>query len=148
MKTITLFQPWATLISIGAKRIETRSFSTNYRGPLAIHASKEKKYIDMRSKYYVCDEEPFYSVLMESHKDGPWYKILSRGAIIATCELQGCFKIEEGLLLKRQERLFGDYTPGRFRWMLENVRELKHPILAKGALGLWDWTPPGDLEFK
>src|SRR6266446_8164646 len=32
-------QPWATLIALGAKRIETRSWSTSYRGPLAIHAS-------------------------------------------------------------------------------------------------------------
>src|SRR5260370_42620635 len=32
-------QPWATLIALGAKRIETRSWSTPYRGPLAIHPS-------------------------------------------------------------------------------------------------------------
>ena len=141
MNAITLYQPWATLVAIGAKKIETRSFSTNYRGPLAIHASMEKKYIDMRSKYYICDEEPFYSVLMELAVPDPLslLRLMPRGAVIATCELQGCFKIEEGLLLKRQERLFGDYTPGRFRWMLENVKQLKHPISAKGALGLWEW---------
>jgi activating signal cointegrator 1 len=40
MKAITLTQPWATLVAIGAKRIETRSWPTNYRGPLAIHAAK------------------------------------------------------------------------------------------------------------
>jgi hypothetical protein len=105
----------------------------------------ERKYIDIRSKYYVCDKEPFYSILMGINWiDTP----LPRGFIIATCDLEGCYKIEEGLLLKRQERLLGDYTPGRFRWMLENVRELKQPIPARGALGLWEWTPPQDLEFK
>ena len=40
MKAITLTQPWATLVAIGAKRIETRSWRTFYRGPLAIHAGK------------------------------------------------------------------------------------------------------------
>ena len=40
MKVLTLTQPWATLVAIGAKRIETRSWSTKYRGPLAIHAAK------------------------------------------------------------------------------------------------------------
>lgn len=40
MKAITLTQPWATLVAIGAKRIETRSWATRYRGPLAIHAAK------------------------------------------------------------------------------------------------------------
>lgn len=38
MRAITLWQPWASLIAIGAKTIETRSWSTAYRGPLAIHA--------------------------------------------------------------------------------------------------------------
>jgi hypothetical protein len=40
MKALTLTQPWATLVAIGAKTIETRSWPTSYRGPLAIHAAK------------------------------------------------------------------------------------------------------------
>src|SRR3990167_3828953 len=40
MKAITLTQPWATLVALGHKRIETRSWTTSYRGPLAIHAAK------------------------------------------------------------------------------------------------------------
>ena len=39
MKVLTLTQPWATLVAIGAKRIETRSWATKYRGPLLIHAA-------------------------------------------------------------------------------------------------------------
>ena len=45
MKALTLYQPWATLVAIGAKKIETRSWSTPYRGPLAIHAGKCRDYI-------------------------------------------------------------------------------------------------------
>lgn len=37
---LTLHQPWASLIAVGVKTIETRSWSTPYRGPLAIHAGK------------------------------------------------------------------------------------------------------------
>lgn len=40
MKALSLTQPWASLIAIGAKRVETRSWSTNHRGPVAIHAAK------------------------------------------------------------------------------------------------------------
>lgn len=40
MKTLTLWQPWASLIALGMKRIETRPWTTKYRGPLAIHAGK------------------------------------------------------------------------------------------------------------
>jgi len=39
VKTLTLSQRWATLVALGAKRIETRSWRTSYRGPLAIHAA-------------------------------------------------------------------------------------------------------------
>lgn len=38
MKAITLHQPWASLIALGVKTVETRSWNTNYRGTLAIHA--------------------------------------------------------------------------------------------------------------
>lgn len=41
MKAITIIQPWATLIAIGAKRFETRSWATTHRGPIAIHAGKK-----------------------------------------------------------------------------------------------------------
>ena len=142
MKVISLYQPWATLIAIGAKKIETRSWSTKHRGRLGIHASAERKYIDMRSKHYVCDKEPFYSILMKHYTNlnEPGAIPLPRGAIIAICDLQDCIKIEEGLLLKRQERLFGDYTPGRFRWMLgEDVIQLEKPIIVQGKQGLWDF---------
>lgn len=40
MKALTLCQPWASLIAWGEKQYETRSWSTDYRGLLAIHASK------------------------------------------------------------------------------------------------------------
>lgn len=38
MKALTLHQPWASLVALGVKTIETRSWGTSYRGPLAIHA--------------------------------------------------------------------------------------------------------------
>lgn len=42
MKALTIRQPWASLIAAGVKTIETRSWSTKYRGPLAIHAGKHE----------------------------------------------------------------------------------------------------------
>lgn len=39
MRGLTLTQPWAQLVAADAKRIETRSWRTHYRGPLAIHAA-------------------------------------------------------------------------------------------------------------
>src|SRR5215469_18557457 len=39
MKILSIRQPWAYLITRGSKNIENRSWPTNYRGPVLIHAS-------------------------------------------------------------------------------------------------------------
>ena len=41
MKAITVIQPWASLLAEGAKLYETRSWKTNYRGEILIHAGKK-----------------------------------------------------------------------------------------------------------
>lgn len=47
LKAITLLQPWASLVAMGAKTIETRPYATQYRGPLAIHAAKTATFVRM-----------------------------------------------------------------------------------------------------
>jgi hypothetical protein len=42
-------------------------------------------------------------------------------------------------MLSPSEKAFGDYTPGRYAWLLADVRRLPEPIPARGALGLWEW---------
>ena len=49
MKAISLWQPWASAIAVGAKRYETRGWPAvaggqRFAGWLAIHASKREKY--------------------------------------------------------------------------------------------------------
>ena len=64
MKVLTLTQPWATLVAIGAKHIETRSWATSYRGPLAIHAGKGLGPVGgMRGLQRLCDRVEFGNVL-------------------------------------------------------------------------------------
>ena len=144
MKALTLYQPWATLVAFGAKRNETRSWSTVYRGPLAIYAGKNVEYIRGRSKYYICDEHSFDTVLRKAgyfSEDTPFPGKLPLGCIVATCELVGCQLIEKSdlPLLSSQEIAFGLYTIGRYMWFLHNVKMLPEPIPAKGAMGLWEW---------
>ena len=137
MKVISLLQPWATLVAIGAKQIETRSWATKYRGPLAIHASKGFKK-ELRD---LCWTEPFMSTLLKSE-----YKMLLHrlpfGAIIATCNLIDVVPINADFTqgLSKHEIAFGDYSgQGRFAWILEDVKHLPEPIPAKGQLGLWEY---------
>jgi hypothetical protein len=42
-KAICLKQPWASMVANGTKTIETRKWSTNYRGPLLIVSSLKPK---------------------------------------------------------------------------------------------------------
>ena len=144
MKAITLHQPWATLVAIGAKKIETRSWCTNYRGPLAIHAGMSRKYLKGRDR--ILDEDYFDTVLVDV--------AMPLGCIVATCELVDIKQIDIGISfpacrsyhqnrhhywLTKQERAFGDYSVGRFMWLLENVHILDRPIPARGYQGFWEW---------
>jgi len=129
LKALTLTQPWASLVAVGAKRWETRSWSTTYRGPLAIHAAKgfpgwarefaEEAQIKCR------------------HLPGA----LPLGAIVATCRLADVIHTDKGAPTDVED-LFGDWSPGRYAWLLEDVAPLAQPVLARGALGLWEWEPP------
>jgi hypothetical protein len=146
MKAITLTQPWATLVAIGAKRIETRSWATNYHGEIAIHAAKGWT----KDVVKLAMTEPFKGTLLDAGYK--LFSLLPRGSVVAVATLVCCMRTEDVPILppNRQflETAFGDFTPRRFAWMLENVRALKEPIPAKGALGLWDWMPPSELVFK
>ncbi len=147
MKALTLLQPWATLVAIGAKTLETRSWHTDYRGPLAIHAGKDKRFVDGNSPYYICCEEPFYTVLqehgrtvVEKHRS-PFEiadRIMPLGAVIAVCELVECLKII--CPPAEPECSFGDFSLGRWAWFLNNVQILDKPVPARGSLGLWEWN--------
>lgn len=43
MKALSIKQPWANLIAAGEKTIETRTWATDYRGPILIVSSKSPK---------------------------------------------------------------------------------------------------------
>lgn len=76
------------------------------------------------------------------------------GVIIAKCNLVDCQKIKENdgictiteghLLINGNEYEFGDYTPGRWSWLLEDIQPVE-PIPAKGHLGLWKYD--GEVNY-
>jgi hypothetical protein len=41
---------------------------------------------------------------------------------------------------------FGDYSPGRWAWILDDIQPLREPVRARGAPGLWDWYPPLEIQ--
>lgn len=134
MKAISLWQPWATLIALGVKRFETRSWSTNYRGPLAIHAAKRKADRTELNRTIV-------DVLVSNGITGTGQ--LPYGCIVCMVDLVDILYSDEApksSFFGERERYFGDYSPGRFAWRLANVR-LVDNIPARGSQGFWEWTP-------
>jgi hypothetical protein len=151
MKAITLTQPWATLMAIGAKVIETRSWYTGYRGPVAIHAAKAFP----KWAREFCDERAFRKALGKMDPAG-----LLRGFVLATGDLAACVETELALAgikagclvlndyrhgrwrtypVGADEDIFGDYTPGRYAWVFNGVLALAEPVAARGMFGLWEW---------
>lgn len=149
MKCLSLWQPWATLMAIGAKQIETRSWETLYRGPLLIHAAK-KWNADLSE---LCYENPHIYKALASDGElkrrlpmsdaevetGKLPKILPLGCIVAIVDLIDCRRVGSWVPdVSDQEIAFGDYTPGRFAWITKNLRRLPEPIPYRGAQGLFD----------
>ena len=147
MKILSLWQPWASLWVGGAKTIETRSWGTSYRGPIAVHASK-KWNIDLQ---HLARTELFRSALLALGFEGTGQ--LPLGAILGTVELTDCLRMIAGdgsprrlslaldgdPRLTPQERAFGNYAPGRYAWVTGPSRFiLAEPLPFRGAQGLRD----------
>jgi hypothetical protein len=132
VKVLSLLQPWATLVVIGVKKIETRSWNTNHRGTLLIHASKGKA-----GSIFV-DKSPFKKYI-------PDFSKLPFGAIIGQVELVDVIRTEAlGMSdehinkLTLEEKAFGDYESGRYAWMLEEAVMFKQPFYCRGSISLWN----------
>jgi activating signal cointegrator 1 len=137
MKALSLWQPWATLVVVGAKRFETRSWPTTYRGPLAIHATKKR---DVLERILAGDGAFLYlhEILRRLRLDA--IEKFPLGAIVGTCEVVDCTQAE-WLKPSIDEMAVGDFTAGRFGWKLEKPAPMDPPIEAAGAQGLWTWSP-------
>ena len=135
-KALSVIQPWATLLAIGAKRVETRSWATTHTGSLGIHASRGFP----QAARDLCYQEPFRSALAAAGIDD-WSE-LPRGALVGVAAVLGCHPVETlpklttGNPLTEQELAFGDYTPGRYGWTFDSPVRIE-PVRMQGALGIW-----------
>lgn len=85
LRALSLTQPWASLIAVGAKRFETRSWSTSWRGLVAIHAAKGFP----RPCRELVNSSPFAEALdpldLGVGAIDPW--VLPRGAVLCIARL-------------------------------------------------------------
>jgi hypothetical protein len=138
-KVLTLWQPWATLLVIGAKKIETRPSFTSWtvdKGTYLIHAAQKwTSELDAISK-----QSPFKEVL-KSHS-------LSLGCIIGSIDIIDCYPIFEthngyfeligsNIKISEAEIAFGNYDEGRYAWICNNPKILETAIPYKNGQGYY-----------
>ena len=128
MKVLSIKEPFASLIMNNIKHIETRSWKTNYRGELYIHASLSK-----------LDKYNNRLELMKLIKD----MNMNYGFIICKCKLVDCIYMDERFISKikknHKEYICGEYSVGRYAWVLSDIEILDDPIKVKGKLGIWNY---------
>ncbi len=131
---ISLWEPYGTLIKVGAKQYETRHWKTSYRGALVICTAKKRDREILASFEALRPDFLRYGVKMEPCRFG-----------VALClvDLVDCIPTEIiGDGAAESERRFGNFAPGRYAWLLENVRPFAKPIPVRGQQGLWRWQDP------
>jgi len=131
MKAISLWQPWATLMAQRLKRIETRSWYTAYRGPLLIHAAKRKP---TKQEVTFLQDECF-------DHDAYFYPYdLVFGALLCRVDLVDCVPTGTAKTPMPDELEYhlGNYNPGRYMWITDNLQVFYRPIPYRGRQRLFD----------
>ena len=130
LKAISLRQPWASLIPLGLKHYETRSWKTNYRGKLLICSTLNnpkhyREYLKIKDELQLptWDETNF-----------------PHGQAHALCELVDCIEMTPEFIAQQSqtEILCGDWQVGRYAWKLENIQPITEPFAVKGKQGLFN----------
>ena len=130
MKCLSVSQPFADLIISGEKSIELRSWNTNFRGELLIHAPLKIKF--------------------EDSKRLKIKKKFVTGAIIGKVQLYDVKKYDSIKQVRLEQKFHlasKKYQKKTYGFILKNARPLRIPIPWKGQLGLFDVNIP-NTEIK
>ena len=152
---ITLHQPWASLIALGIKTVETRSWPAPARllgRRIAVHAGKRL----VRQPGERIERE----LLAQWGED--WRVNIPTGAVVATATLAGMAQVEYvdppsghavhdpgtevGSIAgmgRTPVDYWGDFSVGRWLWFLNDVGALPEPVPAIGRQSLWRWVENG-----
>lgn len=155
MKALSLWQPYATLISLGLKAVETRGWRMDYRGPLVICSTTGKSrgeravYDWLRMKQHQNSDacrimRALASAGIESLKDLPL------GKALCVVEVVDCLPTGMALnapWLTKDERAFGDYSPGRYAILTVNCKRFVEPFSIRGKQKLFDIELPDWIEY-
>lgn len=131
--------PWGTAIVHLGKRIENRTWATQWRGPLYIHQGHTFSEQGMHDRRVLTA----YTAATEQVLEVMPYEACPQGVILGRAELVDCHRIGPKATCCGvwADRLHPDYAePARTRvvhWVLADVQALDVPIVCSGGQGLW-----------
>ncbi|WP_428117733.1 hypothetical protein [Candidatus Poriferisodalis sp.] len=167
MKVITLPQPHVFLIAGGHKTREACSVPApqEMRGArFGIHAGVRKPTIAELCR--IMGHAPGICCSLSDLE--ALRREMAYGAVVATARLRGCVQVLErqdeaharephfynevicgsitgqptDALVQFNTDGLGDYSVGRWVWLLEDIEPLDEPVPARGKPRIWDWEPP------
>lgn len=124
---LSVAQPWAWMIMHGGKRVENRVWRTSYAGPLVIHASKSRFYLD----------ETEMAELRKIAPALPTADKLDFGAFLGHVNMVGCFNKIDGIAIDAR------FAKGPWCWALTDPKPFAQPIEGRGQLYLFE--PPVEV---
>lgn len=126
MKVLTVKQPWAWLILHGEKDIENRSWPTNVRGRVGIHASSR---VDERECRRALLHMATRGLRHADRERWRWEDagLLVPGAILGTVEVVDCVTSSNS-----------PWFVGEYGFVLRNPVPFTYPIPVRGKLNWWD----------
>lgn len=143
LRAISLWQPWASAMMLGLKRIETRAWVSRYTGPLAVHAAQKRSRENERAFYQLLRNKKIYAAF---HRAGIInYDNLPFGRVLCLVRMRHCQEITKQTVVPESERWLGDYRVGRQAWICDNARPLKAPFAVCGRQGFFWVRIPDQL---
>ncbi|MDR1938251.1 MAG: ASCH domain-containing protein [Tannerellaceae bacterium] len=142
MKTLSIKQPWAYLICAGIKDVENRTWNTNYRGRILIHAGAYKMSERKWADFFSLEQ---YRAITHTGRllDQP------RSAIIGSVEIVDCVGASPDMTDCFGAPLSIWAEPNCFHWILANPILFEKPIEnVKGRLSFWKYECDYKLTNK
>ncbi|MEO6522225.1 MAG: ASCH domain-containing protein [Mucilaginibacter sp.] len=148
MKALTIKQPWAGLIVSGAKDIENRTWKTNFRGRIYVHASAKiiSGHRDVSSYLSYEQWDSLNDSQLERHlTQGFW----TTSAIVGEVDIVDCvlnhpsvWAEHKATKIKEIDGVKVEIEVPVYNWVLANAVEYDKPILnVKGKLSFWEYLP-------
>ena len=162
-RALSIAEPWAYLIAAGFKQLENRTWRTDYRGPMAIHAGKTRRNMfDEAGTLELCDLHPKIFAAFDDERIDDEHPLFQFGAIIGVVDVIDCVAYDPrrddpaelfdkfnclaagGVLTAggpAPELPVAAWAEGPYCWVLANPRRFAKPIACNGKLSLWSLPP-------